>query len=918
MLNHRVHEPAKKFLQPSCSWRAWQFMDIAGKVRAGDALLYNCRKMSDHMLIENQLKEASQLTEAAWAVLVDREAGKWRILANYHLSRKIQPALIKFLSRAEVDTWLCGALSGGQSRSVSLPETSKLNASRLFAFPLSGAARVVLTGADQLTSESQRLWRLVVSGMQAETGASEVSASSSVAASLLVPDLDSENPYDMPRALDRALASFVRLITVQGGWLAIRRGDMLEVHAQWNAPACSDLLLALDGNTILRRLSRDLTPMVIQRDNQLWDQIPHMGLKSNTKVWTCVPLVIGQRLIGVLTLWRNTVLRSDEWNRLTDLATQITPAIETIITFGEMASHLRRMATLNEFALTISSGRNLDQIAERMFALLSRAFGTELIVLYLLSADHRLLIEYRSNTNGILSNVQEVENHKVASLLSSNQKVRLGEADANINLPLYEKVLSGLYVPLRFRGQTIGVLCIESLRKDAFDSYDENLMTVIASHLASLADYTRLHEEAEGRARNLGLIHEVVQQVIGLTDPREVAEITSDLLARYFAYELCAVFLADESGNLTIGGFGGTSQNVVRRAMKRFEYPVSGGITGQVFNTGESIVVNDVLQDSRYRSIKGWQAGSEMCVAIRDGNAILGIIDVESSSRNAFTHNDFIALESLAGILASVITSADQYQKLQSTVSQLRSTQMELRARMEAQRLAENRLVQAAKLAAVGEMAAGIAHELNNPLTSVTGFTELALDSLRQDSPTRKDLEIVIREAVRARDVVRRLLDFARQSESTRVRVSLNEVIEDVVALTRHLIHTSGVELKLELEENLPWASVDSNQMKQVILNLVHNALQAMPAGGELLISTKSATRAGRDGINLLVRDTGMGIPQADLTRIFEPFYTTKGNQGGTGLGLSVTYGIVMDHGGVIEVESQPEIGSKFIVWLPL
>ena len=142
-------------------------------------------------------------------------------------------------------------------------------------------------------------------------------------------------------------------------------------------------------------------------------------------------------------------------------------------------------------------------------------------------------------------------------------------------------------------------------------------------------------------------------------------------------------------------------QNVVKRAMKSFEYPLIGGITGHVFETGDSLVVNDVLQDHRYRSIKGWQAGSEMCVAIREGEKILGIVDVESSSRNAFTHNDFIAMESLAGILASVITSADQYQRLQIMISQLRSTQVELRARMEAQRSAENRLVQAAKLAAV-------------------------------------------------------------------------------------------------------------------------------------------------------------------------------------------------------------------------
>jgi signal transduction histidine kinase len=631
-----------------------------------------------------------------------------------------------------------------------------------------------------------------------------------------------------------------------------------------------------------------------------------------------VPLVIGQRLIGALVLWRTTEFKGDEWNRLIELATQVAPAIETIITFAEMAGHLKRLAMLNDFALTVSSGRNLDQIARRMFALLSRAFSTEMIVLYLLSSDNRLLNEYRSTDGSMTSTVRSVDEHRIAPLLKSEQKMRLNDVRDKDSVPLYDGALSGLYVPLRFRGQTIGILCVETVRNDAFNLYDESLIVVIASHLASLADYTRLREEAEGRARNLGLIHEVVQQVIGLTDPREVAEITADLLARYFAYELAAVFIADEKGKLTIGGFGGASQSVVKRAMKSFEYPVIGGITGHVFETGESVVVNDVLQDTRYRSIKGWQAGSEMCVAIRDGTKILGILDVESSSRNAFTHNDFIALESLAGILASVITSADQYQRLQFTINQLRSMQVELNERMEAQRSAENRLIQAAKLAAVGEMAAGIAHELNNPLTSVMGFAELALEDVPESSDTHKDLQMVVRESVRARDVVRRLLDFARQSESTRTRASLNEVIEDVVALSRHLIHTSGVELILDLDKNLPWALVDANQMKQVLLNLVHNALQAMPDGGEMEIITSTATRKDRDWVLVSVRDTGVGIPPAEQARIFEPFFTTKGDRGGTGLGLSVTYGIVTDHGGQIDVESQPGKGSTFTVWLPL
>jgi len=859
------------------------------------------------------------MTNVAWSALAEREMGKWRVITHYRLGKKTQPALVKFLSRGEVDSWLCGALSGGQSRSVSLPDTIKLDVERVFAFPLQGVSRVVLVGANQLSNEWQRLWRLVVSGMQTEESQiGDTSLASSVAASLLIPDLDSENPFDLPRALDRALASFIRLVPAQGAFLAIRRGDALDVRAQWNAASSADLSLPIEAHTLFRRMNRNLTPMVVSRGDALWAQIPHKGLKSNTRLWMSIPIVIGQRLIGALVLWRTSEFKGDEWNRLIDLSIQIAPALETIITIAEMAGHLRRLAMLHDFALTLSSGRSLDQIARRVFALLSRTFGTELILLYLLSSDNRLLHEYRVADGNMTSTLRSVEEHRVAPLLKTGQKIRLTDVQPGAALPLYEGASSGLYIPLRFREQTIGLLSVESSRLNAFNFYDESLLLVIASHLASLADYTRLREEAEGRARNLELIHEVVQQVIGLTEAREVAEITAELLARYFAYELAAVFVADAKGNLTVGGFGGASQNVVKRAKKSVEYPVIGGITGHVFETGEGILVNDVLQDVRYHPIKGWQAGAEMCVAIRDGTKILGIIDVESSSRNAFTQNDFIALESLAGILASVITSADQYQRLQITINQLRAMQVELHDRMEAQRSAENRLIQAAKLAAVGEMAAGIAHELNNPLTSVTGFSELVMENLPPETEAYKDMELVLKEARRARDVVRRLLDFARQSESVRANASLNEVIEDVVALSRHLIKTSGVELKLSLQAELPWVSMDSNQMKQVMLNLVHNALQAMPDGGELELKSETVSRNNRAGVMVSVSDTGVGIPQAEQARIFEPFYTTKGHQGGTGLGLSVTYGIITDHGGQIDVESRAGAGSKFMVWMPI
>jgi two-component system NtrC family sensor kinase len=215
-------------------------------------------------------------------------------------------------------------------------------------------------------------------------------------------------------------------------------------------------------------------------------------------------------------------------------------------------------------------------------------------------------------------------------------------------------------------------------------------------------------------------------------------------------------------------------------------------------------------------------------------------------------------------------------------------------------------------------MAAGIAHELNNPLTTVSGFTELTLEELPSDSPLYADLVLVLREAHRARDVVRRLLEFARQSESVRVRSDMNEIVADVLALVNHLLHTSGVQIFTDLPDGLPWISVDCNQVKQVILNLIHNALHAMPDGGELKICTKRRNRDYHDWVTIAVTDNGMGISPGNMERVFEPFFTTRAKDGGTGLGLSVSYGIVAEHSGFIEAESKIGKGSTFTIWLPV
>jgi signal transduction histidine kinase len=850
-------------------------------------------------LTESQLREACQITRAAWAVVADCEKGRWFVETAYRLPKSKQTVLEALLSQPPVSGWIDAVLNGKSPGPFTLSDASRLFASQLHGFSLGGDSEIIVVAAEKLEAQSRRVWRLV---------ADVRAASAATADEIYAPSVSAELTYDLSRAVDRVLASFTRIVESQGAWLAIRRGDSLEIASQRNDPRLLGVSLSLESNRLLRRAHRTLAEVPVSREQPDWDSVPH-DVRRSTRYWVCFPLVIGRRLIGAVALWGTAELHPQKIKVLRELARRVAQPVEVIVTFNEMTGHLRRLAMLNEFALAVSSAQNLDQIARRVFGYLARSFHTELIAMYLPSVDERVIREYRNRDGKFSTQVAALSGHPILPLLRG-RLLRLSDSASDFK-PTYPSARSALVVPLKYRSQVIGLLALESVRPDAFSEYDEHLMVVIASHLAGLIEYGRLREEAEGRARNLGLIHEVVQQVIGLTDKKEVAQITADLLGQYFAYEMAGVMLIGNVLEEPLLGFGGSRDDAQRVARVQQDFIQGQGIAGRVLRTGDS-VLSTAMEDPSARGTR-----SEMCVALKDGDQILGLIDVQSSQPNAFTNNDLLAMESLAGVLASVVSSSRHYDRLQETIRQLRAAQVESQARLLAQQEAESRLVQAAKLVAVGEMAAGIAHELNNPLTTVTGFSELVLDETPQDSPHRADIEMVLHEALRARGVVRRLLDFARQGERARAKCDLNEIVEDVLALTRHFIHTSGVRLESVFQPDLPWVSVDNNQMKQVFLNLVHNAIQAMPTGGSLNIQTAQRMREGREWAVVSIRDSGIGISPKDLERIFEPFYTTRGTNGGTGLGLSVTYGIVTDHGGTIEVASHPGEGTTFTVWLP-
>lgn len=217
------------------------------------------------------------------------------------------------------------------------------------------------------------------------------------------------------------------------------------------------------------------------------------------------------------------------------------------------------------------------------------------------------------------------------------------------------------------------------------------------------------------------------------------------------------------------------------------------------------------------------------------------------------------------------------------------------------------------RLATLGQLAAGVAHEINEPLANILGFAQLAKKVPQLPKQAAGDMEKIVKNCLHAREVINKLLTFARQVPPEKVRLSLNQIVNDGLYFVESRCAKAGVEVIRTLDPELPEIYADASQLHQVLVNLVVNAVQAMPNGGKLTIETRSV----QDSIVLLVTDTGLGMSDEVKKNIFAPFFTTKQVDQGTGLGLAVVHGIVASHGGLIKFASQLGRGTCFEIHLP-
>jgi signal transduction histidine kinase len=414
---------------------------------------------------------------------------------------------------------------------------------------------------------------------------------------------------------------------------------------------------------------------------------------------------------------------------------------------------------------------------------------------------------------------------------------------------------------------------------------DTDLAKALAHVAAVSLRRKRAEDQVRYQAETLTALHETA---LDLAAQRSLPEMLQAILARAVGLLKAnggCIYLYRPAGddlelvctyNLDLGFRG----SVLRRGE---------GLSGRVLESGRSMAVVDYSHwEGKAEPFIDASLAAVVAVPVFWSGRLLGVINVLDDSPRAFSPGDIALLERFTPLAAADLENSRLVHDLQQQMEQLKT--------------AEAQLVQTAKLAAVGELAAGVAHELNNPLAGILAYAELLLRDQPADTPLRRDLAIIVKQTLRARDIVRNLMNFARQTKPQRQPADINQVLGQTLDLVRQLLERRGVAIEEDYALDLDLLTVDSGQMKQVFLNLITNAAQAMPQGGALSLRT---ARVG-DEVAVSVSDTGHGVPPELRERIFEPFFTTKPVGEGTGLGLSISLGIVKEHGGRITVEGRP------------
>jgi len=619
-----------------------------------------------------------------------------------------------------------------------------------------------------------------------------------------------------------------------------------------------------------------------------------------------VPITSGDAFVGVLNyVALDGLPDAEEQEALRLLAAHAGVAIRNAGLFQTERLQAERIRALTTVNRRISSALQLDELLRTICESAAQLTGVRFASFWLADEAHRTValvacsvpemaeefpLKVVRYDQGLAGWIARHRTPLVIDDLAADDRLLAGSWRERWGLEAFAgyPVLAG--------DELLAVLCLSHSEPIAFAADTRDVIEMFIAQAAVAIQNARLYREAQRRRDIAEGLSRLGRELAATLDVERIAEVIAEGLADLLGVKASTVFRYEPAdGTLHAVSSSGAEGGPLRgRVLAPGE-----GVSGRAVAERRIIATPDVLADPSIRLspdfrrlIEGQEQRAVVAVPLVAGSRILGVLTLGARAGREFTPDEVQTLRAFGDQAALALENARLYASARDSLERLKDTQAQL--------------VQAAKLSAVGQLVSGVAHELNNPLSVIIGYGQLLL-SRQMPAAVHRPVELIVAQADRMAKIVRNLLYFARQRPPERTAVDLHQVIEQTLLLRQNQLTLSGINVEREFAPDLPRVSGDSQQLEQVLLNLILNAEQAIlevGTSGRIVLRTRPGDTSETAIAEVI--DDGPGIPPDVLPHVFEPFFTTKSVGVGTGLGLSVSYGIIQEHGGRLSVESEP------------
>ena len=563
------------------------------------------------------------------------------------------------------------------------------------------------------------------------------------------------------------------------------------------------------------------------------------------------------------------------------------------------SSDAREINALLEISKAIASGLYLEDVLRLIVTVTANVMDSKICSLWILDErDQRLKLKATQSISEeyLKERSLAIGEGVVGHVALHNKPMTIANV---LKEPLYkekelarrEGLVSMLSVPMCIKDKVIGVINCYTSYPRTFSKSEEEMLSTVANQAAICIENSGLTETLD------------IDEILRLVLEGVIKNIGFDRARLYLVNERRDVLECKMAVGVDV------------EKIKGIELPLDpeASIVSRSVMEKKPYIIPDARMDPRVNPVlkEKFNLHSLVVIPLFTKEKALGAIAADHTEPGRrLTQETLDSVMRFAQQAGLAIQNASMYQELKNFSRQMEEKIQKTTADL---RKTESQLIRSEKLAALGQLAAGIAHEIRNPLTSINILIHSLRERLPSENSQQEDLKVIEEEIHRMNEIVDQFLRFAKPASPLLEKTDVLSIVEETLQLLRLQIEKQRIVVEKEFQA-LPMIQIDREQMKQVMLNLLLNAIQAMPEGGQLTLKGQNS----KDGqwIHLSIEDSGMGISPEDIDKLFDPFFSTK--EGGIGLGLSITHRIIDQHHGKIEVENAPEKGTIFTVWLPI